>query len=136
MTVPFVLRSMRYDTLPMPGPRPRVRQQAPVLIWARSVTAVMVCVFERALCGDGHLMKDSPSASHAVEEVVLQPLCPGRKPPCLAVKRPARPHKSAIENRFTAGNATGASPPPGGRAPMYFGPQSISMNSSAPTMSL
>jgi hypothetical protein len=54
----------------------------------------------------------------------------------LAVKRPARPHKSAIENRFTAENATGASPPPGGRAPMYFGPQSISMNSSAPTMSL
>jgi hypothetical protein len=27
--------------------------------------------------------------------------CPGRKPPFLAVKRPARPYKSAIEKRFT-----------------------------------
>jgi hypothetical protein len=34
--------------------------------------------------------------------------CPGRKPPFLAAKRPARPYKSAIQNRFTVGNAEGA----------------------------
>ena len=34
-------------------------------------------------------------------------VCPGPKPPFLAVKRPARPHKSAIENRFAMGNAKG-----------------------------
>ena len=33
---------------------------------------------------------------------------PGRKPPFLAVKRPARPYKSAIQKRFTMGNDTGA----------------------------
>jgi hypothetical protein len=27
--------------------------------------------------------------------------CPGRKPAFLVFKRPARPYKSAIENRFT-----------------------------------
>jgi hypothetical protein len=27
--------------------------------------------------------------------------CPGRKPAFLVYKRPARPHKSAIENLFT-----------------------------------
>ena len=27
--------------------------------------------------------------------------CPGREPPFLAVKRPARPYKSAVANRFT-----------------------------------
>ena len=27
--------------------------------------------------------------------------CPGRKPPFLAVKHPARPYKRTIENRFT-----------------------------------
>jgi hypothetical protein len=37
--------------------------------------------------------------------------CPGRKPPFLAVKRPARPYKSAIETQFTMGNAKGAEPP-------------------------
>jgi hypothetical protein len=42
------------------------------------------------------------------------PDCPGRKPPCLAVKRPARPYKSAIQNRFTAENAQGASTPRAG----------------------
>jgi hypothetical protein len=36
------------------------------------------------------------------------PTYPGRKPPLLAVKRPARPYKSAMENRFTVGNADGA----------------------------
>jgi hypothetical protein len=34
--------------------------------------------------------------------------CPGRKPPFFAVKRPARPYKTAIENRFTVGNAKAA----------------------------
>jgi hypothetical protein len=32
----------------------------------------------------------------------------GRKPPLLAAKRPARPHKRAIQKRFTAGNTKGA----------------------------
>jgi hypothetical protein len=27
--------------------------------------------------------------------------CPGRKPPFLVFKRPARPYKNAIQNRFT-----------------------------------
>ena len=30
--------------------------------------------------------------------------CPDRKPPIWAVKRPERPHKSAIQNRFTIEN--------------------------------
>jgi hypothetical protein len=30
--------------------------------------------------------------------------CSGRKPPVLPGKRPARPHKSAMQNRFTMGN--------------------------------
>jgi hypothetical protein len=34
--------------------------------------------------------------------------CPGREPPFLAVKRPARPYKSAIQNLFTMRNAEGA----------------------------
>jgi hypothetical protein len=34
--------------------------------------------------------------------------CPGRKPSCWAVKRSARPYKSAIQTRFTVGNAKGA----------------------------
>jgi hypothetical protein len=34
--------------------------------------------------------------------------CPGRNPPFLAVKRPARPHKSAIQTRVTMENAKGA----------------------------
>jgi hypothetical protein len=33
--------------------------------------------------------------------------CPGRKSPVLAVKRPARPYKSATQNRFTMENAKG-----------------------------
>jgi hypothetical protein len=31
--------------------------------------------------------------------------CAGRKPPIWAVKRPARPYKTAMRNRFTMGNA-------------------------------
>ena len=34
--------------------------------------------------------------------------CPGRNPPFLAVKRPARPYKSPIQTRFAMGNAEGA----------------------------
>jgi hypothetical protein len=34
--------------------------------------------------------------------------CPGRKPPFLHVKRPARPCKTAIQKRFTVKNAKGA----------------------------
>jgi hypothetical protein len=34
--------------------------------------------------------------------------CPGREPPFLAVKRPARPHRSTIQNQFTRENAEGA----------------------------
>jgi hypothetical protein len=34
--------------------------------------------------------------------------CMGRKPPFWAVKRTARPYKSAIETRFTIENAKGA----------------------------
>ena len=41
--------------------------------------------------------------------------CPGQKSPFLAVKRPARPYKSAIENRFTWEYAKGAKPPPAAR---------------------
>ena len=37
--------------------------------------------------------------------------CPGRKSPFLAVKRHARPYKSAIQTRFTMGNAKGFEPP-------------------------
>ena len=32
-------------------------------------------------------------------------LCPGRTPPTSAVRRPACPHKRAIQNRFAMGNA-------------------------------
>ena len=34
--------------------------------------------------------------------------CPRRKPPFSAVKRPARPYRSAIQYRFTQENANGA----------------------------
>ena len=40
--------------------------------------------------------------------IVVAGACPGRKPPLLAVKRPARPYKIAIQNRFTVENAKGA----------------------------
>ena len=49
---------------------------------------------------------DDVAAGEAV--LPVQPgVCPGRKPPLLAVKHPARPYKSAIRNRFTVGNAKG-----------------------------
>jgi hypothetical protein len=32
--------------------------------------------------------------------LALQPHCPGQKPPKRAVKRPARPYKSSIQNQF------------------------------------
>jgi hypothetical protein len=38
----------------------------------------------------------------------LQLHCPGRKPPFLAVKHPARTHKSAIHTRCTVKHAKGA----------------------------
>ena len=34
--------------------------------------------------------------------------CPGRKPPFMAVKRPARPYKSPTQNRFAAENTKAA----------------------------
>ena len=40
--------------------------------------------------------------------VVVAGACPGRKPPVLAVKRPARPYRIAIQNQFTVENAKGA----------------------------
>ena len=49
----------------------------------------------------------------SLDEPGLLVRCPGRKPPFFAVKRPARPYKSAIEKRFRWGNAKGAYPPLG-----------------------
>jgi hypothetical protein len=40
--------------------------------------------------------------------VQFAPYCPGRKPPFWAVKRPARPYKTATQKRFTVENAKGA----------------------------
>jgi hypothetical protein len=34
--------------------------------------------------------------------------CPSRESPKRVVKRPARPYKNAIQNRFTMGDAKGA----------------------------
>ena len=45
---------------------------------------------------------------HGVVEAAEHADCPGRKPPILAVKRIARPCKSAKENRFTVRNAEAA----------------------------
>jgi hypothetical protein len=42
---------------------------------------------------------------------MLLPSLVGRNPPFWAVKRPAHPCKTAIQNRFTVENAKGASPP-------------------------
>jgi hypothetical protein len=41
-------------------------------------------------------------------------VCPGRKPPCLPVRRPARPCKSAVETQSTVGNAEAAWTPRAG----------------------
>jgi hypothetical protein len=61
-------------------------------------------------------MADAPTATRAGVDhdvgahhpvgrplVVVEPAgdCPGRKPPFLAVKHPARPYKSTIENQST-----------------------------------
>jgi hypothetical protein len=46
--------------------------------------------------------------------VTSRMLCPGRKPPFLYVKRPARPYKTAIQKRFPMENANGAYTPLGG----------------------
>jgi hypothetical protein len=40
--------------------------------------------------------------------VVSIAVCPGRKPPFLAVKHPARPYKRAVQTRFTMDSAKGA----------------------------
>jgi hypothetical protein len=41
-------------------------------------------------------------------EPTVPRICPGRKPPFWAVKCPAHPYKSGIQNRFTVENAKGA----------------------------
>jgi hypothetical protein len=51
-----------------------------------------------------HRLRDRHAVGH----------CPGRRPPCFTAKRPARPCESAIENRFTAENATAAQTPRAG----------------------
>ena len=58
--------------------------------------------------------RTSAAASAARFARICASLCPGREPPFLAVKRPARPYKRAIQTRFTMGNAEGASPPRAG----------------------
>ena len=50
-------------------------------------------------------VEDHVGLLHAGEVVVR---CVGRKPPFLAIKHPARPYKSAIQNRFTVKNANDA----------------------------
>jgi hypothetical protein len=49
-------------------------------------------------------------AEEGAAGVVLdgQLACPGRRPPFPAVRRPARPHNRATQNRSTAGDAEGA----------------------------
>ncbi len=42
---------------------------------------------------------------HVLGQPVLGRHCPGRKPPFLAVKRPARPYKSPIQNGLSQENA-------------------------------
>jgi hypothetical protein len=63
------------------GASPR-RTHAP----SRPAAAPRVCVALRAVI----VAPNQPS-----------PNCPGREPPFSAVKRPARPYKTAIQNRFT-----------------------------------
>ena len=45
------------------------------------------------------------------------PGCPGRTPPCRAVKHPVCPYKTATQNRFAVGNAEGHVNTPGGPGP-------------------
>jgi hypothetical protein len=55
----------------------------------------------RATAGGGEAAGGALAAASAAH-------CPGQKPPFLAVKRPARPYKTAIQKQFTAENAKGA----------------------------
>jgi hypothetical protein len=57
---------------------------------------------------------DERQREEGVEDAVED--CPGRKPPFLAIKRPAHPYKCATQNRFTVQNAKAVRAPPGGRA--------------------
>ena len=41
-------------------------------------------------------------------EALRLPDCPGRKPPFWPVKRPVRPYKHTVQNRFTTENAEAA----------------------------
>ena len=51
--------------------------------------------------GEANRSADREERARAERDDDLRP-CAGRNPPFLAVKHPARPYKSAIENRCTA----------------------------------
>ena len=58
---------------------------------------------------EGEAADDQEALGVEEDEAERQYLdCPGQKPPFSAVKRPARPCKNAMQNRFTVGNAEGA----------------------------
>ena len=58
---------------------------------------------------EGEAADDQEALGVEEDEAERQYLdCPGQKPPFLAVKRPARPYKTTIQNRFTMANAKGA----------------------------
>ena len=62
------------------------------------------CVTRRSTCAVERVLPQHPA-------LVLHGRfahCPGRKPPFWAGKRPARPYKSGVQNRFTVGNAKAA----------------------------
>jgi hypothetical protein len=67
----------------------------------------MACCAATFATVDSRIASRTTTAPHAW-------YCPGRKPPFSAVKRPARPYKSATQTRFTVGNAKGTSPSLGG----------------------
>jgi hypothetical protein len=58
----------------------------------------------------GHLRHPRAQAAEVegVVAAVAEQHCPDRKPPKRAVKRPARPYKGAVENRFVMENAKAA----------------------------
>jgi hypothetical protein len=69
-----------------------------------------VYTFQRA---NSDAVFSAPELDALVRHPKILPLvrltyCPGRNPAFLTVKRPARPYKSTIENRFTSENAKGA----------------------------
>ena len=77
-----------------------------------------ICHLRRPYCAEATL-KSEPSLLkrfyNSMDRLALldrlgdgATLCPGRKPPFWTVKRPARPYKIAIQNRFTVENAKGA----------------------------